>query len=244
VLCEKPLASNADEAAQMARVADETGLLLGEAFHYYYHPLAVRIRDLIRSGAIGKLTHAEANFSVPISPNNIRFDWNLAGGATMDLGCYPLHMIRHFSGLTPRVVAARAQVGPPDIDVAMEADLELASGVTANVTGKMTCSMAADATIGASFLARGDRGELRATNPIAPHRGHQLTVATPDRTTTETVPGDTTFDHQLRAFVAAMRGDRAAFPTDARDGVIGMRLIDEAYLAAGLRPRGAKSANS
>jgi predicted dehydrogenase len=239
VLCEKPLASNADEAAQMAHVADQTGLLLGEAFHYYYHPLATRIRELIRSGAIGKLTHAEANFSVPISPNNIRFDWNLAGGATMDLGCYPLHMIRHFSGLTPRVVATRARVGPPNIDLAMEADLELGPDVTA----KMTCSLAADAEIGASFLARGERGELRATNPIAPYRGHQLTVTTADRTTTETVPGDTTFDHQLRAFVAAMRGDRAAFPTDARDGVIGMHLIDEVYRASGLPPRGAKSAN-
>src|SRR6202042_442541 len=43
-LCEKPNASNADEAAQMARVADETGLLLVEAFHYRYHPLADRIR--------------------------------------------------------------------------------------------------------------------------------------------------------------------------------------------------------
>jgi len=120
----------------------------------------------------------------------------------------------------------------------MEADLELAPGVSA----KMTCSMAADAKIGASFLARGERGELRATNPIAPHRGHQLTLTTPDGTTTETVAGATTFDHQLRAFVAALHGDRSAFPTDARDGVIGMRLIDEVYRAAGLPPRGAKSA--
>jgi predicted dehydrogenase len=240
VLCEKPLASNAEEAARMAQVADETGLVLGEAFHYYYHPLAARIRELIHRGAIGRLTHAEANFSVPIPPNNIRFDWNLAGGATMDLGCYPLHMIRHFTGATPRVVAARAQVGPPNIDLAMEADLELAP----DVTGKMTCSMAADAKIGASFLARGENGELHATNPIAPYRGHELTITTRDGTTTDMVPGDTTFDYQLRAFVAAMRGDRLAFPTDARDGVIGMRLIDEVYRAAGLPPRGAKSAIS
>ena len=236
VLCEKPIASNAEEAAQMAQAADETGLLLVEAFHYRYHPLADRIRALIAGGAIGKLTHAEGHFSVPIPPSNIRFDWNLAGGATMDLGCYPLHMIRAFSGLTPRVVAARAQVGPPNIDVKMEADLELAFGVTA----RMTCSMAADAQIGAWFLARGEYGELRATNPIAPHRGHQLTVTTPAGTTTETVPGEATFTHQLRAFVAAMRGDRSAFPTDARDGIIGMRLIDEVYRAAGLPPRASK----
>src|ERR1700730_11934649 len=139
VFCEKPIASNADEAARMAQVADETGLLLVEAFHYRYHPLADRVRELIRDGALGKLTHAEGHFSVPIPPDNIRFDWNLAGGATMDLGCYPLHMIRYFSGMTPRVIRAKAQVGPPKIDVVMEADLELAPGGTA----RMTCPMAA-----------------------------------------------------------------------------------------------------
>ncbi len=111
VFCEKPLASNADEAERMAQVADETGLLLVEAFHYRYHPLADRIRTLIRDGAIGKLQRVEGNFSVPLPPENIRFDWSLAGGATMDLGCYPLHMIRYFSGMTPRVIAAKAQVG-------------------------------------------------------------------------------------------------------------------------------------
>jgi predicted dehydrogenase len=234
VFCEKPIASNAAEAARMAQVADETGLLLVEAFHYRYHPLADRVREVIRNGSIGTLQHAEGNFSVPIPPTNIRFDWNLAGGATMDLGCYPLHMIRYFSGLTPRVIAAKAKVGPPNIDVVMEADLELAPGVTA----RMTCSMAADAQLGASFLARGDRGELRVTNPVGPHWGHQLTITTPTGTANDTVPGDTTYTHQLRALVAALHGDRSAFPTNAHDAVIGMRIIDEVYRAAGLPPRG------
>ncbi len=234
VYCEKPIASNAEEAARMAQVASETGMLLVEAFHYRYHPLADRIRALMSNGAIGKLQHVEADFSVPLPPTNIRYDWTLAGGATMDLGCYPLHMIRYFSGVIPRVVAARARIGPPKIDVAMEAELELGPGVTA----RMTCSMAADAQLGASFGARGDRGEIKVINPVGPHWGHQLTLTTPEGTSSETVPGDTTYTHQLRAFVAAMRGDRSAFPTDATDGVIGMRIIDEVYRAAGLPARG------
>lgn len=234
VFCEKPIASNAAEAERMAQVSRDTGMLLVEAFHYRYHPLADRVRELIHGGTIGRLKHAEGHFSVPIPPNNIRFDWSLAGGATMDLGCYPLHMIRYFSGMTPRVIAAEARVGPPNIDVAMEADLELAPGVTA----RMTCSMAADAQLGASFLARGDCGELNVTNPVGPHWGHQLTVTTPEGTTNETVPGETTYTHQLRALVAALRDDRIAFPTDANDAVIGMGIIDGVYRAAGLPSRG------
>jgi predicted dehydrogenase len=232
VLCEKPIASNAIEADLMARAADETGKILGEAFHYRYHPLADRIRALITDGTLGRLVHLEGQFSVPIPETNIRFDWSLAGGATMDLGCYPLHMIRYFSGLTPRVVSAKAETGPKNIDIAMEVALELAGGVTA----KMSCAMKKDSPLRASFVARGDRGELRVTNPIAPHRGHQLIVKTGAGEKTEMVPGDTTFTHQLRAFIKAVRGE-AKFPTDGSEGIVNMRVIDDVYRAAGLPPR-------
>ncbi|MGB8684401.1 MAG: Gfo/Idh/MocA family oxidoreductase [Candidatus Binatus sp.] len=232
VLCEKPLASNALEAERMAKAADESGKILGEAFHYRYHPLADRIRALMTDGTLGRLIHVEGRFTVPIPETNIRFDWSLAGGATMDLGCYPLHMIRYFSGMTPRVIRAAAETGPTNIDIAMDVDLELAAGVSA----KMICAMKKDSTIMASFSARGERGDLRVINPIAPQRGHQLTLKTASGEKTETVPGDTTFTHQLRAFVKAVRGE-AKFPTDGVEGIINMRVIDEVYRAAGLPPR-------
>jgi len=232
VLCEKPIASNAAEAERMAKAAEESAMILGEAFHYRYHPLADRVRALMNDGTLGRLVHVEGQFSVPIPETNIRFDWSLAGGATMDLGCYPLHMIRYFSGLTPRVVRARAETGPKNIDIAMDVDLELAGGATA----RMSCSMKKDTALRALFIARGERGELRVTNPIAPHRGHQLTVKTGAGEKNETVAGDTTFTHQLRAFVKAVRGE-AKFPTDGAEGIINMRVIDDVYRAAGLPPR-------
>jgi predicted dehydrogenase len=232
VLCEKPLASNAAEAERMARAADESGKILGEAFHYRYHPLADRIRALMTDGTLGQLVHVEGHFSVPIPETNIRFDWGLAGGATMDLGCYPLHMIHYFSGMTPRVIRATAETGPKNIDIAMDVALELDGGVTA----RMVCAMKKDSVINATFSARGDRGELRVINPIAPQRGHQLTVKTAAGEKNETVPGDTTFTHQLRAFVKAVRGE-AKFPTDGAEGIINMRVIDDVYRAAGLPPR-------
>jgi predicted dehydrogenase len=233
VLCEKPIASNAAEAERMAAAARESGMLLGEAFHYCYHPVAARVRAIIRGGTLGALTHVEGRFTVPIPQPNIRFEWSLAGGATMDLGCYPLHMIRYFSGLTPRVKSAKAQVGPPNVDVAMETELELGNGITA----KMICSMTTDSQIEAVFIARGDRGELRVTNPVAPHIGHQLSIRAGGDEKKETVAGDTSYTHQLRAFVEALR-DGARFTTDGTDGIINMRVIDDVYRAAGLPPRG------
>jgi predicted dehydrogenase len=233
VLCEKPIASNAAEAAKMAKAAETTGLILGEAFHYRYHPLAARVREIIDGGTLGRLRSVEANFSVPIPETNIRFDWNLAGGATMDLGCYPLHMIRNFTRLATKVTRASAETGPKNIDVAMDVELELAGGVT----GRMTCSMKKDAQLGASFIAHGERGELKVTNPVGPHWGNQLTVKVGGDEKSESVSGDTTFTYQLSAFVKAVRGE-AKFPTDAAEAIVNMQLIDDVYRAAGLPLRG------
>lgn len=235
VLCEKPLSSNADEAARMANAAAESARILGEAFHYCYHPLAARVREIILGGALGALRHVEARFTVPMAPeNNIRFEWLLAGGATMDLGCYPLHMIRYFSAMTPRVVRATARVGPPNVDLAMDVEMELGGGVTA----RMVCSMASDVRIAALFSAHGERGEMIVTNPVGPHLGNRIVLKTSAGDKEESVAGDTSYAHQLRAFVAAVRGDRAAFPTDGAQGVINMRVIDDVYRAAGLALRG------
>ncbi len=233
VLCEKPLASNAAEAERMSQAAESAGRVLGDAFHYCYHPLAARIRGLISDGTLGKLTWVEASFAAPIAPPNIRYEWSLAGGATMDLGCYPLHMIRFFTGLTPRIVRAAASAVPENIDVAMDVQMELGAGTTA----RMTCAMGKDVQFGASFAARGDRGELKVVNPIAPHRGNQLTIKTSSGETSESIPGDPTYTYQLRAFVDAVRG-QGKFQTDGADGVVSMRIIDAVYRAAGLPPRG------
>jgi predicted dehydrogenase len=232
VLCEKPLASNAAEAQRMAKVAKEKGRFLGEAFHYRYHPLAERVREIIRGGSLGRLLHLKGSFSVPRPPTDNRYDWNLAGGATMDLGSYPLHMLREFSGLMPRVLKASAKTGPTNIDVAMAVDLEMAGGASA----RMECSMEPHEAPGAMFTAMGDRGELTVVNPVAPHQGNRLTLQTRDGITQETVAGDTTYTCQLRAFVERIHGEMT-FPTDGAEGVINMRIIDAVYRAAGLPPR-------
>ena len=86
VLCEKPLASNACEAEQMARAAQQTGLVLSEAFAYRYHPLTSRVKEIVSNGQLGTIRHIEAQFCFLLpSTNNIRFNYELAGGALMDM---------------------------------------------------------------------------------------------------------------------------------------------------------------
>ena len=84
VLCEKPLTSNADEAAILQAAADAAGLVVMEAFHYRYHPLVERMRAIATGDELGELTHVETWLCAPIPPSSdIRYRFELAGGATM-----------------------------------------------------------------------------------------------------------------------------------------------------------------
>src|SRR5258708_34658850 len=85
VLCEKPFASNTAEAEQMAEAAHQSKLVLMEAFHYRYHPLAARMKEIISSGELGTLRRIEAWLCFPLlSRHDIRYNLSLAGGPTMD----------------------------------------------------------------------------------------------------------------------------------------------------------------
>jgi predicted dehydrogenase len=230
VLCEKPLASNAAEAETMAAAAARTGRILFEAFHWRYHPLAARMLEVLASGAIGRTLHVAATFCVPLLiPGDIRYRLDLAGGATMDTGCYAIHVARTLAGAEPAVKSAQVKLSSPNVDRWMAAELAFPQGFS----GRVECSLASARLLAASARVVGDRGELRVTNPIAPHLWHSLVVETKEGRRAERVRGDATYVHQLRAFRAAV-SDGAPFPTTPADGVANMRVIDAVYAKAGL----------
>ena len=234
VLCEKPLASNADEAARMAETAEKTGLVLMEAFHWRYHPLAARMQEIVASGELGRIEHVEASMCIPlILPGDIRYRLDLAGGALMDAGCYAVSGVRFLAGAEPEVVRAEARLSSPGVDRWMRAELRFPDGRT----GRVTASLFSTALLRMQARVRGDRGELYVLNPFAPQFFHRLKVRTPAGSRVERVRSEPTYTHQLRAFVRAVRGE-APIATDGRHGVANMRVIDAIYRAAGLAPRG------
>jgi predicted dehydrogenase len=234
VLCEKPLASNARQAEEMARTARQTGLVLSEAFAYRHHPLADRIKEIMSSGEIGAVRHFEAQFCFLLpAPGNIRFKYALAGGSLMDNGCYPVSLIRFLAGAEPSVVRARARLFAPQVDSRMSADFAFADGRTA----RMTSDMLSPALFRSFVQVRGDAGTLTVVNPYHPHWFHWLSVRGRAGRRFEHVGGDNIYALQLRAFAAAVRGERK-LNTDPADGVATMQLIDAIYDKAGLPRRG------
>jgi predicted dehydrogenase len=234
VLCEKPFTNNATEAEQVAAVADRTGLLVMEAFHYRYHPLAQRMRDVVEGGELGTLEHVEAALCFPLPKfSDIRYQYDLGGGATMDVGTYTVHLTRLLGLEEPTVTAATAKLRTPDVDRAMRADLVFPSGHT----GRITCSMWSTDVLKTFVRARGTRGELHVINPTNPQVWHRMKVKVDGVSRTERFSRRPTYEFQLDAFTAAvLRGEPTLTPPP--DSVANMRVLDAIYLAAGMQPRG------
>jgi predicted dehydrogenase len=237
VLCEKPFASNADDARRIADAARSSDVVVMEAFHWRYHPYAEQIRAVLDSGVLGRIDRIEAAFDIPdgrIPRDDIRWDLSVGGGSTMDLGCYPIQWVRFAAGSDPDVVSAVATCPVEGVDGDLTAELRWPSGVT----GSIRSSMIADGDEVVAFLrVTGELGFMLATNPLAPQNGGAaLTVETADGTLADEVERTATYFHQLVAFRDAIN-DGADFPTTADDGVRTMELVDACYRAAGLEPR-------
>jgi predicted dehydrogenase len=234
VLCEKPFTANAKEAEAVSAVAERTGLVVMEAFHYRYHPLAARMREVATSGEIGTIERIDTALCFPLPKfSDIRYQYDLGGGATMDVGSYTVHMARLLGGEEPDVVSAQAKLRTPDVDRAMRAELAFPSGHT----GRITCSMWSEWVIQTFARVTGSRGEMRVINPTSPQLWHRMKVKNDAGTRVEHFTRRPTYEFQLEAFCAAvLRGEPTLTPP--ADSIANMRVIDGIYVAAGMDPRG------
>jgi predicted dehydrogenase len=230
VLCEKPFTANADEARAVLEACNSNpGLVVMEAFHYQYHPLSKRLVEIVRSGELGNITNVDVAFSAPLwRKGDIRYQLALAGGATMDMGCYPVSLLRLLTP-GPRVISAEAKLSSPGVDRAMDAHFSLTDGGRAH----LGCSMFSSSVLRLHAEVTGDNGKISVFNPFSPQYGHRMKVTTSLGTRKERFSRKPSYDFQLEAFAAAVE-DGASFPTTASDAIRTMELIDAVYTAAGL----------
>jgi predicted dehydrogenase len=240
VLCEKPFTSDAAQAREVAAAARASGLVVMEAMHYRYHPLAQTMLDQLSliAGPRKAVRHVRVIVSFPLDGlADIRYDYDLAGGATMDAGCYAIDCIRLLGPGEPQVEAALATELEPRVDRAMSAMLRFGDGGTA----WFDISFTQGGKFRADVHVVGEHGQLRVQNFIHPHIRYRMTTMTAQGIQTVSSPpgesADTTYAYQLRAFAAAvLRGE--PFPTTPEHAIVTMSLIDDVYRAAGLPPRG------
>ena len=133
VLCEKPLALDASEAAEMVAHCRKRHVLLMEAFMWRHQPRSLEVLELVRSGAIGELRLIRSSFSFPIGPGDWRLDPTRGGGALFDVGCYGVNMARLFAASEPTKAFAIAHFGDTGVDLSLIAQLEFPGRVLATI---------------------------------------------------------------------------------------------------------------
>ena len=106
VLCEKPIALDAEEARPLIDARNRSGKLVTEAFMVRHHPQWRRARALAREGSIGETRAIQTFFSYRLlDPDNVR-NRPPGGGGLYDIGCYAILTARYIFAAEPtRVVA-------------------------------------------------------------------------------------------------------------------------------------------
>ena len=229
VLCEKPMSRSPGEVERAFDVAEEQGLVLAEAFMWRHHPQAHKARDLIASGAIGRLRTVRAAFSFLLTnEQDVRLQRELDGGALMDVGCYCVSGCRALTGGEPVRVHGTQVTGGDGVDVAFAAVLHFGDDVLATIDCSFTSAPHHH------LEAVGDEGSLRLEDPWH-GRTPGITVSCPGQEP-EWVEIDAAnpYELELDDFEAAVRGERA--PLLGRDDAVGQaRAIAALYASADQR---------
>jgi predicted dehydrogenase len=271
VLLEKPFTSNAKEAQAIVDAvkeknknggADTQGqrfkgdVIVIEAFHWRFHPLALRVREIMDSGVLGRIKSTNTTLTAPsiaFSDDDIRFNLTLSGGSMMDTGSYTISTSRWLSisekdystkseeQVEPIVTSAESETIFKNVDHTMRATLKYPNGVVSYLHSSLKTTLP-----GLFLYAEGELGSLYVYNFIAPSIYHYLTVTIKDKTTTEKVYGNgaPTYYYQLDGFVKAVRGEIKPSEyykhgiTSAEEAVRNMKVMDQVYEKSGLGIRG------
>ena len=154
VLCEKPLTMNYQESEELVRVAKASNSLLVEAIWFRWHPRLIKACEQIAAGVIGEITQIDAAFTyVNNNKGNYRFDPALGGGALLDLGPYPLHLIASLFGSEARVelLTVNQDIGPSGVDLVTTGSALINGSVRFNFNLSFVGQLSQEITISGSI---------------------------------------------------------------------------------------------
>ncbi len=229
ILCEKPLATNAADAAHAIEVCERQGVRLMEGFMYRFHPQTRRVQEVIRSGEIGEVREVHAHLSVNIrrdaEPTNIRFQPELGGGALLDMGCYSVSIARMCFASEPERVTGLLRVDDTfGVDMSIAAILEFRGGI-AFVGG----SFEADGN--GAYKIVGSQGSIEVPRGIIPGldtRAGEGLVIVCDRDSNrreEVFEPVNQYRLMVDAFAEAVLKDEAS-PLSSEESLNNMRVLD------------------
>ncbi|MBO0866949.1 MAG: Gfo/Idh/MocA family oxidoreductase [Micromonosporaceae bacterium] len=203
LLVEKPLAPDAAQAAELAQLAAESGLVLRDNMTFLHHPVHARVRELVAAGRLGEVRALHAAFCFPpLSNVDIRYSRALAGGALLDAGVYPLRCAQLMLGEQLRVAGAVLREDPDrGVDLSGQALLVSAGGVPASL------AFGFEHSYGSWYTLWGSTARLHLDRAFTPpaYRQPVLRIEEQDRVEELTLAPYHQFEGSVGAFAAAAR---------------------------------------
>jgi predicted dehydrogenase len=228
VLCEKPVAMNAAEAREMSDAAKAADILYGVAQNFRYNRSLDWMREQIRSGKIGKLQVAHAEFAYPAdrSPRKWIMDPSLAtGGPIADVGVHCIDALRYVLGEDVQSVSTLASKARAQDEVEATASLQME--MTGNVLGNVTVS--ARAPYRTMVEITGSDGVLVAENGLTVDRPVDVALRRAgEAVETVTLDNADAYTRMLDSFALALR-EGENFAATGEDAVHNMAALDAAF---------------
>ncbi|KAL5492465.1 hypothetical protein ACEPAI_3912 [Sanghuangporus weigelae] len=268
VLLEKPSTDTEEETKFLFDYAKQKGLVLLEAFHSRFHPAINRVKEIVENGEFGKLKSVSATLCVPrlvtnFKDDDIRFNFELGGGTMMDMGCYPLAMVRYVTSMNPtEVLSAEAELLPNSKDEPTKRNIDLCTSASLafpnDVTGSISCHTRYPGwgPFGliprfpdVNFIAECEGGTIELLNYVLPSAFHYIAVTPKDKKGKKRVEkvytfpdgfGEewwSTYRYQLEFFVDKVKGRQPRLWMDGDDSVANMKWIEKIYEKTGLGSR-------
>ncbi|BCD98409.1 Gfo/Idh/MocA family protein [Marinagarivorans cellulosilyticus] len=228
VLCEKPIALNAEDAKRLSLAASKfPELKVMEAFMYRFHPQWQQVLDWIAEGAIGQVRSVSSQFCYNNhDPANIRNNPAAGGGALMDIGCYGISATRMVMGCEPRRVVAVAEMHPEfGVDDVSHLIMSFADGASATVVVSTKSQRSQSVTI------EGSAGRIVLTHPFYCDEGDERIIRLETDDADQEIAFAGSINHyqlMVEAFVSSV-SNKAAVPLSLSDSVANMAVIDAAF---------------
>ncbi len=228
ILCEKPLALNAQECQEMEAAARQHGVRLMEAFMYRYHPRTQKVLEMVRAGVLGELRLIHSAFTFRLTrPDNIRLKPELGGGSLMDVGCYCVNIIRTAAGAEPVSVQCFARWSQSGVDEQLVGTLGFSNGLLAQFDCALTMERRED------YVLAGTDATLTVSNAFLP--GKADTVIDERRGRGEAkqhlVKGADEYQLMVEDFVDCVTQNKP-FRYEADEAAANMRVIETLYHSA------------
>ncbi|TIN21521.1 MAG: Gfo/Idh/MocA family oxidoreductase [Mesorhizobium sp.] len=231
VLVEKPLALDAKDITPLIKLRDQKKVLVCEAFMVIYHPQWIKVRDLIASGAIGRLRHVQGAFSYyNVDPSNMRNQLDLGGGALPDIGVYPTVSTRFSTGKEPLRVQAtieRDKKFGTDIYSSIRADFgdfELSFYLSTQMAARQV------------MVFHGEKGFIELFSPFNAglYDHHRVELHNQNHTEAQVFrfPGTQQYRLEVETFARAAQGGKERVFT-LEESVLNQKVIDAIFRAGG-----------